>query len=220
MQKVNYGRLFDQKAEELRKSGEKPSLLLHACCAPCSSHTLTVLHELFRITLYFYNPNIAPEEEYTYRCSELKRLVKEMGMDIPIIEENYDPAPFLSLAKGLEDLPERGLRCQKCIALRLEKAGLKAKELGCDFFTTTLTISPHKDCTFINEKGCELAETIGIQYLFSDFKKHEGYKHSIELSKKYGLYRQNYCGCVFSKVQAERKDTYGQGTKDQCDAVS
>ncbi|SEH45265.1 hypothetical protein SAMN02910265_00711 [Ruminococcus flavefaciens] len=197
--KTNYGLLLDKKLAELEKSGEKPSLLLHACCAPCSSHTLTVLEKYFRITLYFCNPNIAPEEEFAFRYEELKRLVREMGLDIPIIEEPYDSAPFYELAKGLEDLPERGERCRKCIEYRLRMAGNKAEELGCDFFTTTLTISPHKDCTFINECGARLQEECGVPYLFSDFKKHEGYKHSIELSKQYNLYRQNYCGCVFSK---------------------
>jgi hypothetical protein len=198
-QKINYGLLLDKKIAELEKSGERPSLLLHACCAPCSSHTLTVLYKYFRITLYFCNPNIAPEEEYVFRLNELKRLVREMGLDIPIIEEDYDSAPFYELAKGLEDLPERGERCKKCIGYRLRKAGEKAKELGCDFFTTTLTISPHKDCAFINEFGGRLQDEVGVAYLFSDFKKHEGYKHSIELSRQYDLYRQNYCGCVFSK---------------------
>ena len=117
-QKINYGLLLDKKIAELEKNGERPSLLLHACCAPCSSHTLTVLEKYFRITLYFCNPNIAPEEEFTFRYEELKRLVSEMGLDIPIIEEPYDPAPFYELAKGLEDLPERGERCQRCIEYR------------------------------------------------------------------------------------------------------
>ena len=197
--KTNYGLLLDRKLSELEKSGERPSLLLHACCARCSSHTLTVLDKYFRITLYFCNPNIAPEEEFSFRLSELKRLVKEMGLSIEVVEEPYDPAPFYELAKGLQDLPERGERCRKCIAYRLRKAGAKAKELGCDMFTTTLTISPHKDCAFINECGGRVQEECGVPYLFSDFKKHEGYKHSIELSRQYGLYRQNYCGCVFSK---------------------
>lgn len=203
-QKINYGLLLDKKIAELEKSGERPSLLLHACCAPCSSHTLTVLYKYFRITLYFCNPNIAPEEEYVFRLNELKRLVREMGLDIPIIEEDYDSVPFYELAKGLEDLPERGERCKKCIGYRLRKAGEKAKELGCDFFTTTLTISPHKDCAFINEFGGRLQDEVGVAYLFSDFKKHEGYKHSIELSRQYNLYRQNYCGCVFSKKAVSR----------------
>lgn len=197
--KTNYGLLLDSKLSDLGKSGERPSLLLHACCAPCSSHTLTVLEKYFSVTLYFCNPNIAPEEEFAFRFAELKRLVREMGLDIPVIEEKYDPAPFYELAKGLEDLPERGERCRRCIAYRLRKAGAKARELGCDMFTTTLTISPHKDCTFINECGAQIQDECGVPYLFSDFKKHDGYKHSIELSRQYNLYRQNYCGCVFSK---------------------
>ena len=197
--KVNYGLMLDSRLKELELSGKRPSLLLHACCAPCSSHTLTVLDKYFRITLYFCNPNIAPEAEYDFRLAELKRLVKEMGLDISVIEEEYDPEPFYELAKGLEDIPERGERCRKCIAYRLRKAGAKAKELSCDYFTTTLTISPHKDCTFINECGGQVQEECGVSYLFSDFKKHDGYKHSIELSRQYNLYRQNYCGCVYSK---------------------
>ena len=199
MNKVNYGRMLDEKMAELEKSGEKPSLLLHACCAPCSSHTLLFLHEQFDITLYFCNPNISPESEFDFRLDELKRLVKELGLDINIIEEPYDSAPFFALAKGLEDLPERGERCQKCIEFRLRMAAAKAKELESDYFTTTLTISPHKDCTFINECGGRISEETGVPYLYSDFKKHDGYKHSIQLSKEYNLYRQNYCGCVYSR---------------------
>ena len=203
--KVNYGKMLDDKLAELESSGERPSLLLHACCAPCSSHTLTYITERFRITLYFYNPNIAPEEEYAFRCEELKRLVREMGLDIEVLEEKYDPAPFYELAKGLEELPERGERCQRCIELRLRTAAAKAKELGCDYFTTTLTISPHKDCAFINECGGRISEESGVPYLFSDFKKHDGYKHSIELSKQYSLYRQNYCGCVYSRMARDKE---------------
>ncbi len=203
--KVNYGKMLDDKLAELESSGERPSLLLHACCAPCSSHTLTYIAERFRITLYFYNPNIAPEEEYSFRCEELKRLVREMGLDIEVLEEKYDPAPFYELAKGLEELPERGERCQRCIELRLRTAAAKAKELGCDYFTTTLTISPHKDCAFINECGGRISEESGVPYLFSDFKKHDGYKHSIELSKQYSLYRQNYCGCVYSRMARDKE---------------
>lgn len=206
MQKVNYGRIFENTVAELEKNGEKPKLLLHACCAPCSSHTLTVLADKFRVILYFCNPNIAPESEFDYRSNELKRLVAEMGLDIEIIDEPYDSRPFYELAKGLENLPERGERCQKCIALRLEMSGAKAAELGCDYFTTTLTISPHKDCAFINECGGEIAEKCGVKYLCSDFKKHDGYKHSIELSRQYNLYRQNYCGCVFSRKLSEQKE--------------
>lgn len=206
MPKINYGLMLDRKLEELSKNGEKPELLLHACCAPCSSYVLEYLHDRFRIILYFFNPNIAPEEEYRYRSQELKRLVREMKLDIEIIEEEYDPKPFYELAKGLEQLPERGERCQRCIGYRLKFAGKKAAEIGADYFTTTLTISPHKDCAFINEFGEKVSAECGVKYLFSDFKKHEGYKRSIELSKEYNLYRQNYCGCVYSKAASENKN--------------
>lgn len=206
MPEINYGRLLDEKLRELEKNGEKPSLLLHACCAPCSSHTLDFLNRRFEITLYFCNPNIAPEEEYDFRLSELKRLVQEMKLDVKIVEETYDPTPFTELAKGLEALPERGERCRKCIAYRLKKAGEKAKELKCDYFTTTLTISPHKDCKFINECGAEISAECGVAYLFSDFKKHDGYKRSIELSRQYNLYRQNYCGCIYSKINSQKEN--------------
>ena len=206
MGKVNYGRILDETIAALEKSGKKPSLLLHACCAPCSSHTLTILVKNFDIVLYFYNPNIAPEEEYQFRCSELKRLVREMGLDVKIIEEKYDSTPFYELAKGLEDLPERGERCRKCISCRLEASAEKADELGCDYFTTTLTISPHKDCAFINQKGMEIAGNYNSDYLCSDFKKHDGYKHSIELSRQYGLYRQNYCGCIYSRMNSAQTE--------------
>lgn len=199
MAKTNYGRLLDEKIDELKKSGTKPKLLLHACCAPCSSHTMLFLCDFFDITLYFFNPNIAPEAEYIYRREELIRLVKELGLNMEIISEDYNSAPFYELAKGLEDLPERGERCQKCIGYRLRKTAETAKKMGCDYFTTTLTISPHKDCEFINQCGGALCEEIGVDYLFSDFKKHDGYKHSIELSKEYKLYRQDYCGCVYSR---------------------
>lgn len=204
MEKVNYGKILDYKLSELEKNGEKPSLLLHACCAPCSSHTLTYLEKYFDITLYFCNPNISPENEFVYRFEELKRLVREMKIDTNVIEEPYDPSPFYELAKGLETLPERSERCRKCIAYRLRMTGEKAKQLGADYFTTTLTISPHKDCTFINECGAEISEECGVKYLFSDFKKHDGYKHSIELSKQYNLYRQNYCGCIYSKINSQK----------------
>ena len=203
MQKINYGRILDEKLAQLKASGEKPALLLHACCAPCSSHTLLFLCDYFRITLYFFNPNIAPESEYIYRKEEIIRLVKELGLDVEIISEDYDSSPFYELAKGLEDLPERGERCRRCIGYRLRKTAETAKKLNCDYFTTTLTISPHKDCEFINECGGQLGEELGIAYLFSDFKKHDGYKHSIQLSKEYNLYRQDYCGCVYSRRAKE-----------------
>lgn len=203
MQKTNYGKMLDDKLAELEKSGEKPTLLLHACCAPCSSHTLLYLYEYFDITVFFCNPNIAPEDEYNFRKSELKRLINEMGLDVKVIDEDYNPEPFYRLAKGLENLPERSERCQKCIEYRLKKTAETAVVLGSDYFTTTLTISPHKDSDFINRCGGKIAEESGIKYLFSDFKKHDGYKHSIQLSAQYNLYRQNYCGCIYSKRISE-----------------
>lgn len=205
MQKVNYGKILDEKLSELQKSNIKPSLLLHACCAPCSSHTLMFIEKYFNITLYFCNPNISPESEFEYRLDELKRFVHETSLNIPIIEEEYNPEIFYELAEGLENLPERGERCQKCIAHRLEMTAQKASLLNYDYFTTTLTISPHKDCTFINECGAEISHKYNVEYLYSDFKKHDGYKHSIELSRQYNLYRQNYCGCIYSKINSEKR---------------
>ncbi len=210
MQKVNYDRFLDEKLSMLQSSGEKPSLLLHSCCAPCTSSALERLFDSFRITLYFCNPNIAPEEEYIYRLNELKRFVAEVGADADIVSENYDPAPFYELSAGLEDAPERGERCRRCIGYRLRRSAEKAKELGCQWFTTTLTTSPHKDSQFINQCGDSLAVEYGVPYLFSEFRKHDGYKRSIELSRKYQLYRQNYCGCVFSRR--------GQSAPAQCSA--
>lgn len=203
MSKINYGVMLDKKLEELSRTGQKPSLLLHACCAPCSSYVLEYLNAFFEITLYFCNPNVAPENEYNYRLNELKRLVAEMNLNIIVVEEQYNAEPFYQLAQGLENLPERGERCRKCIAYRLQMAGKKAAELKSDCFTTTLTISPHKDCAFINECGAEVSAECGVDYLFSDFKKREGYKRSIQLSQEYNLYRQNYCGCVYSKALME-----------------
>ena len=145
MQKVNYGKILDDKLSEIEKSNKKPSLLLHACCAPCSSHTLMFIEKYFNITLYFCNPNISPESEFVYRLDELKRFVHETNLNVNIIEEKYNPEVFYNLAKGLEKLPERSERCQKCISYRLEMTAQKAVLLNSDYFTTTLTISPHKD---------------------------------------------------------------------------
>lgn len=183
----------------------KPSLLLHACCAPCSSYVLEYLHSHFDITLFFYNPNIYPKDEYQKRLDELKRLVREMELDIKIIEEDYDPNEFFEISKGLENIPEGGERCKKCYRLRLQKTASAAKTGKYDFFCTTLSISPHKNAEWINEIGNELAMTLGTTFLPSDFKKKNGYKHSIELSKQYDLYRQNFCGCIFSKALADKK---------------
>lgn len=176
---------------------EKKNLLLHCCCAPCSSYSFLYLSEKFNITAYFYNPNIMPKEEHDFRLSELRRLINEMHLNINVIEE-YDNS-FLDAVKGLENEPERGNRCTLCYELRLRKCALLAKKQGFDCFSTTLSISPYKDAKRLNMIGEKLENEIDVEYLYLDLKKNDGYKKSIELSKKYNLYRQNYCGCIFSR---------------------
>ncbi|MBQ7968510.1 MAG: epoxyqueuosine reductase QueH [Clostridia bacterium] len=180
---------------------KKPTLLLHSCCAPCSSYVLEYLHSFFDITLYFYNPNISPESEYAYRAQELERLVKEMGFSdsVKIIVPDYTPEEFENIAKGKESEPERGRRCTDCYYIRLKKSFDYAEKNGFDYFSTTLSISPHKDAQRLNEIGASLTENTKTKWLYSDFKKNNGYIRSIELSEKYNLYRQNYCGCKYSK---------------------
>ena len=202
---VNYAKLFEEEAARALASGKKPRLLLHACCAPCSSRCLEVLDGIYEITVYFYNPNIAPEKEYRFRLSELRRFVGEAGYgEVAIDAPDYDPAPFDEMAKGLESLPEGGERCRRCYELRLRKTAEAALSGGFDAFTTTLSISPHKNAVWLNEIGLALGEEFGVPWLCSDFKKKDGYKRSIELSAEYGLYRQDYCGCRFSRAERER----------------
>ena len=185
----------------------KKRLLLHACCAPCSSHCIYVLHEEYEIDVLYYNPNITDGNEYKKRVSELKRFLGEapFAEGIQAIEGRYDPQEFYDIAKGLEEVPERGIRCYKCYELRMTETAAYAKEHGYDIFTTTLSISPHKNAAWINEIGLKLSKEYDIDYLYSDFKKKDGYKHSIELSKEYNLYRQNFCGCEYSKAGATEK---------------
>ncbi|MBQ5590777.1 MAG: epoxyqueuosine reductase QueH [Clostridia bacterium] len=206
---MNYQLKLDNTIENLQKQGAKPSLLLQACCAPCSSYVLEYLNEIFDITLLFFNPNISPLKEYLFRAEELKRLVNEMPMKNKpsIVVCEYDNEPFFEMAKGLEDLAEGNERCFLCYKLRLDKAAQFAKEQGFDYFCTTLSISPHKNAEKLNEIGGELSEKYGVEYLYSDFKKKNGYKRSIELSKEYNLYRQDYCGCVFSKKANDSKNS-------------
>ena len=199
MQATNYHKQMKAKIAEIRERGERPSLLLHACCAPCASHELTFLPEDFDLTLFYYNPNITEDEEREKRFDELARLIEEMCPTVGLIKGAADSQRFFSLAKGLEGAPEGGLRCAKCFALRLEETAKRAAEEGFDYFATTLTLSPLKNPMLINGIGEKMAEKYGVKYLPSDFKKDGGYQHSIELSKEYGLYRQNYCGCVFGK---------------------
>lgn len=185
-----------------------PTLLLHACCAPCSSYVLEYLTEYFSVTVYFYNPNITENSEYEKRKNELKRLIKEKPFSNPVkmIDGDYSPEVFFNMSKGFEDCPEGSERCFLCYEQRMRSTAQLAKELNFEYFCTTLSVSPHKNAVKLNEIGALLSDEFGVPYLFSDFKKRGGYKRSIELSRQYGLYRQNYCGCIFSRIQAERKD--------------
>lgn len=196
--KVNYQLELDKTLAKITAENKRPTLLLHSCCAPCSSYVLEYLTKYFDITIFYYNPNISPENEYRHRVDEQQRLISEMGVDVKFIEGNYEPKKFYEMAKGLENEPERGARCLKCYRMRLEESAKIAKENNFDYFTTTLSISPQKDAAVLNEIGKQLSAEYGIPYLFSDFKKKGGYKRSIELSAKFHLYRQNFCGCVYS----------------------
>ena len=205
--KRNYQLMLDRELERIVSEQRTPRLLLHVCCAPCSSYVLEYLSRYFAITVLFYNPNISPTAEYNVRAEELQRLVATMPLSNPVevIVSDYDPAPFLNIAKGREDLPEGGERCTACYRLRLEESARIAQKDGYDYFTTSLSISPLKDAERLNTIGGELATQYGVPYLFSDFKKREGYKRSIQLSAEYNLYRQDYCGCAYSKRDAERR---------------
>ena len=206
MQKRNYQRELEQTLANLQKEERVPTLLLHACCAPCSSYVLEYLSSYFKITIFFYNPNISPEAEYVKRVEELHRLVSELPAAYPIkiIDGIYEPGIFLEMARGLETVPEGGERCFACYRLRLEETARIAREQEFDYFTTTLSISPLKNAEKLNNIGEELAGIYHVDYLHSDFKKKNGYKRSIELSDQYGLYRQDYCGCIYSKQERER----------------
>ncbi len=185
----------------------KQKILLHVCCAPCSSYVLEYLHQQFDITLFFYNPNITSLEEYIKRIKELERFVNEapFAKDIKIIDGTYEPDKFYEISKGLEAEKERGKRCYKCYELRMRQTVEYAKANEFDLFTTTLSISPHKNANWLNEIGMSLSKEYNVDYLYSDFKKKNGYARSIELSKEYGLYRQDYCGCEFSRLEAEKR---------------
>ncbi len=198
---MNYQKKLDELIEKLQKENAKPTLLLHACCAPCSSYCLEYLSNVFDITVLFYNPNIESEFEYNKRVDELIRFIDECrsieGVNLEILD--YDNSEFYAAVEGMEDYEEGGARCFKCYELRLRKTAEYAKEHNFEYITTTLTISPHKNSDKINEIGLKVAEEFGLKYLLSDFKKNDGFKRSLELSKEYDLYRQNFCGCEFSK---------------------
>ncbi|MDO4615902.1 MAG: epoxyqueuosine reductase QueH [Lachnospiraceae bacterium] len=232
-QKRNYQKELDLIIKRLEQEGRRPHLLLHSCCAPCSSHCLEYLQEHFEITVFYYNPNIAPESEYRLRVEEQQRLIRELckGGNVHFLEGPYDPQRFYEAARGLELVPEGGERCTKCFELRLREAAKAAQECGAEYFTTTLTISPLKDARRLNSIGLQIQEEMqekisreagtegtetervsgeqdsaaSVKWLVSDFKKKNGYRRSIELSEEYGLYRQNYCGCVFSRREPDRE---------------
>lgn len=194
MNKENYDNLMQKVIKSL---SSRKKLLLHACCAPCSTACIERLKDAFDLTVYFYNPNMDSIEEYQHRAEEQKRLCKELGIDLVV--EEYNESEFYGNVKGLESEREGGKRCKECFSLRLKKTAEFAKANGFDFFTTTLTVSPLKNADLINSIGKAIAENVGVEFLPTDFKKRNGYLRSIELSKEYGLYRQNYCGCIFSK---------------------
>ena len=210
-------RNYDLEMEEALRTGASsssvPTLLLHACCAPCSSAVLERLSPFFRITVLYYNPNIFPEEEYQRRVAELRRFVAECRFENPVdvLEGPYEPFYFFEAVKGLENEPEGGARCEKCFRIRLHEAVLYAKEEGYDYVTTTLTISPQKDVELLNRIGEEEAAEAGVRWLPSAFRKKGGYQRSIELSKEHDLYRQDFCGCVFSKEAREREKRAEEG---------
>lgn len=210
MNKINYQTIMESIItqtcyEDGHLLSQLPTLLLHSCCAPCSSYCLTLLSQYFNVTVFYYNPNIYPPEEYEMRVHEQERFIREypLANEVKFIEGSYDTNRFYDMARGLKNLPEGGERCFKCYELRLRETAEYALTNGFDFFTTTLSISPLKNSQKLNEIGKKLEEELGIRYLYSDFKKKNGYKTSTEISNEYGMYRQYYCGCVYSKKQRD-----------------
>lgn len=209
MYKINYQILLDKCIEDIIASDKQPpTLLLHSCCAPCSSYVLEYLSKYFRITVLYFNPNIFPESEYQYRIKEQNRLIDELNRKdivnkISFISTSYEPERFNKIAKGYEKEKEGGKRCTRCFELRLQETAKHALSGQYDYFTTTLSISPLKNADKLNEIGNKLSNETGVLYLYSNFKKRNGYKRSVELSAEYNLYRQDYCGCVFSQKERE-----------------
>lgn len=205
--KQNYQKMLDDTIAQITAQGTVPTLLLHSCCAPCSSYCLEYLSDYFQITVFYYNPNIYPEEEYWKRVNEQQHFIERFPAKHPIrfVEGAYDKERFYEMAKGLEEVREGGERCFRCYELRLRESAELARRMGMDYFTTTLSISPLKNAEKLNEIGEQLAKEYRVRYLHSDFKKKNGYKRSVELSEEYGMYRQYYCGCVFSKRQRDEE---------------
>lgn len=205
-QKLNYQLEMEKEIRQLEKAERRPLLVLHSCCAPCSSAVLERLNEAFELVVFYYNPNISPEAEFRHRAEEQARLVEEMPLrgDVRVVEGEYDPENFYARVRGYEDAPEGGERCGICFEMRLRRTAEYARSIGAEYFTTTLSISPLKDAARLNAIGGDLAAEYGVRYLFSDFKKKDGYRRSCALSEEYGLYRQDFCGCVFSQMERER----------------
>lgn len=213
MNNMNFQQKLNKILDTIEKEGTRPGLFLHACCAPCSSYVLEYLTRYFDITVFYYNPNISPKEEYEKRVEEIKRFIALVHSGkVTLMEGIYHPEDFYETVKGMENLKEGSERCYRCYELRLRESARLAAEYGFDYFTTTLSISPYKNAGWLNEIGVRLGEEYGVPYLVSDFKKKNGYKRSIVLSAEYGLYRQDYCGCVYSRQQRERElaDRKGQ----------
>lgn len=212
--KQNYQLMLEETIQEITEANKVPKLLLHSCCAPCSSYCLEYLSDYFEITVFYYNPNIYPDEEYFHRAREQQAFIERFPAKHPIsfVEGDFDKERFFQSVKGLENEPERGARCNVCFELRLGEAASMAREMNMDYFTTTLSISPMKDAALLNDIGSKMEEKYGVKYLHSDFKKKNGYKRSCELSQEYGMYRQDYCGCVFSynESKARRMEQKGQ----------
>ena len=204
--KMNYQKMLDEIIGQLDGTGETPSLLLHSCCGPCSSYVLEYLTQYFDVTLLYFNPNIHPENEYLHRLETQKRIIELLPAKhkVKLWDGNYNPNDFFEAVKGFENEKEGGARCEKCFLLRMDETARLAKENNFDYFTTTLSVSPHKNADVLHFIGVSESERYGVKYLPADFKKREGYKRSIELSKQYGLYRQNYCGCIYSLNEANQ----------------
>lgn len=219
VQKVNYQKELEKLLKNLEREQRVPTLLIHSCCAPCSSYALEYLSQYFKITVFYYNPNIYPESEYTKRILEQQKLIHDMNLkySVSFLAGKYEKEKFYAVAEGMEHLKEGGARCMKCYELRLTEAARQAAAGGFDYFTTTLSISPMKNARKLNEIGVRVGQEYGVEYLVSDFKKKNGYKRSIELSKEYGLYRQDYCGCEFSMREREERLDRAGGRKSAGD---
>lgn len=203
--KINYQKELDQILEQIDPKEKKPRLLLHSCCAPCSSYVLEYLSSYFEITIFYYNPNITEKDEYEKRIQEVKRLIQEMGLTgVNVVEGEHDPKAFFAMAAKWPGEREGGRRCYDCYKMRLDRTAELAAQEGYDYFTTTLSISPHKNAQWLNELAEEAGNLYQVKALPADFKKRNGYKRSIELSAEYDLYRQDYCGCIFSKKERQQ----------------